>query len=243
MRMKLPVIEGMLDRRILLNYRFDPEYLGRFVPAPFIPRIHKNNGIGGVCMIRFKELRPRHFPQVLGIDSENAAHRIAVEWNYQGDRQHGVFIPRRDTASTFNYLAGGRIFPGIFKKSVFRVKEGGGHYRVEIADGESEPHVMFDGEECPEFSKMSIFESLGEASEFFAKGAIGYSLANERCHYQGMELRLLEWHISPLQINQAYVKMYEDEKVFPKGTAQIDSAMIMKRLRHEWHNIPEMRAE
>ena len=193
-------------------------------------------------MIRFHHLRPRHIPEILGINSENAAHRIAVEWMQGGTTHEGVFIPKRDTASVFNYWAGGRIFPGIFQQSVFRVNEGAGHYRVEISRAGVNPHVIFDGEECDDFSESSIFQSVDEASEFFAKGAVGYSLANDKSHYQGMELRLLEWHIQPLKINQAYVRLYEEAHDFPKGSVEIDSALVMKKLRHEWHNIPTIEA-
>ena len=240
--MQLPVIVGLLDRRILLNYRFDPEYLSKFVPQPFRPRLHKGYGVGGICMIRFHHLRPRHIPQMLGINSENAAHRIAVEWMQNGTNHEGVFIPRRDTASGFNYWAGGRIFPGIFQQSIFQVNENAGHYHVEIAQAGVSPHVIFDGEECDDFSESSIFQSVDEASEFFAKGAVGYSLANDKSHYQGMELRLLEWHIQPLKINQAYARLYEEAHDFPNGSVEIDSAMVMKKLRHEWHNIPTIEA-
>lgn len=193
-------------------------------------------------MIRFRHLRPRHIPEALGIDSENAAHRIAVEWMHDGANREGVFIPRRDTASTFNHWAGGRIFPGLFQKTVFQVNEDAGHYHIEIARAGEEPHVVFDGEECNDFSTSSIFGSLDEASEFFAKGTVGYSLAKDNSHLQGMELRLLEWHISPLKINRAHVQLYEDLSNFPKGSVQIDSAMIMRNLKHEWHNIPTMKA-
>ena len=239
---QLPVIEGQLDRRILLNYRFDPSYLRRFLPAPFEPRIHKEHGIGGICMIRFHALRPRHVPSALGIDSENAAHRIAVTWPQQGSRQEGVFIPQRDTASAFNHWAGGKVFPGIFQRSAFKVVETPGRYHVEIAYPGKDPHVVFDGEDAPSFSSSSIFSSLDEASDFFAKGAVGYSTSRDRTHFQGMELRLLEWHISPLKINKAFVRLYEEGSAFPRGSVQLDSAMVMRRLKHEWHNIPAIPA-
>jgi hypothetical protein len=48
----------------------------------------------------------------MGISSENGAHRIAVEWTENGAIKEGVFIPRRNSSSFFNSLAGGRIFPG-----------------------------------------------------------------------------------------------------------------------------------
>ena len=39
---------------------------------------------------------------------ENAAHRIAVEWDDGGTIRTGVYIPRRDSSSYLNVLAGGR---------------------------------------------------------------------------------------------------------------------------------------
>ena len=36
--MRLPVISGVIERRILLNYRVDAEVLGRLVPRPFRPQ-------------------------------------------------------------------------------------------------------------------------------------------------------------------------------------------------------------
>lgn len=239
---QLPVIQGQLDRRILLNYRFDPRAIRGLVPPPFELRVHKGYGIGGVCMIRFRGLRPRFFPAVAGIDSENAAHRIAVVWRYDGKLEEGVYIPWRDTASAFNHWAGGKIFPGIFQRSIFKVVETPGRYHVTIAHPGEEPHVIFDGEDTMTHSSSSIFNSLGEASDFFAKGAVGYSVSKDQSHFEGMELRLLEWHISPLKINHAFVRLYEDGRTLPKGSAELDCAMVMQRLKHEWHNIPIIQA-
>jgi hypothetical protein len=239
---QLPVIQGELDRRILLNYRFDPASLAALVPAPFAPRIHKGFGIGGVCMIRFRDLRPRWLPRVTGVDSENAAHRIAVEWTQGGERAEGVFIPQRDTASAFNHWAGGKVFPGVFQRSEFDVRESNGRYHVEISRPGEDPHVVFDGEDAAQFGDGSVFETLDEASEFFAKGAVGYSASGDRTHFQGMELRLLEWHIRPLRIHHAFVRLYEDGRSVRKGAAELDSAMVMLRLKHEWHRIPTIPA-
>src|SRR5262245_55615874 len=98
----LDTIHGTIDRRVLLNYRFDPEILRKVLPDPFRPKLHRGHGIGGVCMIRFAGLRPRYVPAIFGVNSENAAHRIAVEWEQDKELKEGVFIPRRDTNSLFN---------------------------------------------------------------------------------------------------------------------------------------------
>src|SRR4051812_12690190 len=107
--MRIPVIRGVIDRRILVNYRVAPQVLAKFLPVPFRPKLIQGVGMAGVCLIRLKHIRPRSFPLPLGLSSENAAHRIAVEW----EGREGVYIPRRDTSSRINAAVGGRLFPGV----------------------------------------------------------------------------------------------------------------------------------
>src|ERR1700688_2904901 len=84
------------------------------------------------CLIRLKHIRPRFQPAFLGISSENAAHRIAVEWEQNGQHREGVFIPRRDTSSRLNTLMGGRLFPGEHHRANFRVEEKADCYRIAL---------------------------------------------------------------------------------------------------------------
>ena len=119
--MKIPVIRGTIDRRILANYRIDPEVLGSILPNPFRPKIVGGFGIGGICLIRLKSVRPRFFPFPWGIGSENAAHRFSVEWDVDGKSREGVYIPRRDTSSRLNTFVGGRVFPGVHHHASFVV--------------------------------------------------------------------------------------------------------------------------
>jgi hypothetical protein len=50
-------------------------------------------------------------PKMIGLNSENAAHRVAVLWDEGGARREGVFISRRDTDSKLNLLLGDASFP------------------------------------------------------------------------------------------------------------------------------------
>ena len=59
--MRIPVMRGVIDRRILANYRVDPECLQRILPAPFRPQLVDGHGIAGICLIRLKQIRPRFF--------------------------------------------------------------------------------------------------------------------------------------------------------------------------------------
>ena len=53
--MRIPVIEGVIDRRILANYRVHPEVLAKLLPAPFRPKLIHGYGIAGICLIRLKQ--------------------------------------------------------------------------------------------------------------------------------------------------------------------------------------------
>ena len=62
--------------------------------------------MAGICLIRLEQMRPAGLPSFCGLSSENAAHRIAVEWQEPaGAWREGVYIPRRDTGSRLNFHA------------------------------------------------------------------------------------------------------------------------------------------
>src|SRR5438034_11137943 len=106
--MRIPVIKGTIKRRLLVNFRADPAAVQRIRPKPFRPKLHRGFSLVGICLIRLEQIRPAALPGVLGLSSENAAHRITVEWtDAAGTQREGVFIPRRDTSSLLNRLAGG----------------------------------------------------------------------------------------------------------------------------------------
>ena len=90
--MRLPTVTGLIDRRILANYRVDPDCMASALPQPFRPWVYRGYAVGGICLIRLKHIRPKAFPFPWGIGSENAAHRIAVEWDSDGEVRRGVYI-------------------------------------------------------------------------------------------------------------------------------------------------------
>src|SRR6266516_4238751 len=112
LNMKVPKIHGLIDRRILINFTANPDVVKNIITAPFRPKIYKNKAIVGIFLIRLKNIKPRGLPNIFGISSENGAHRIAVEWDEEGQIKEGVFIPRRDTSLKLNTIVGGRLFPG-----------------------------------------------------------------------------------------------------------------------------------
>lgn len=238
--MLLDTIHGTIDRRILLNYRLDPGALQRVLPRPFRPKLFAGYGIGGVCMIRFARLRPRHVPAWLGLNSENAAHRIAVEWDQDGELCEGVFIPRRDTNSRFNRALGGRVFPGVFSGAIFASRETGTALALTIQTAEGRTDVAFAGQVAASLPAGSVFPSVAAAAGFFSLGATGYSATRDPRLFDGMELHSLRWAVTPLAIDHAESAFFGDRVRFPAGSAELDCALLMRGIAHEWRSRPNL---
>jgi len=239
--MRLPIIRGLIDRRVLANYRVDPSVLTKLLPRPFRPQMVEGFGIAGICLIRLKFIRPQFLPSWMGIASENAAHRIAVEWDDTGETRTGVYIPRRDTSSALNSLAGGRIFPGVHHRADFEVQEEEDHYQIRVTSHDGKARFFVDGRAADDLPTDSIFGSVEEVSQFFECGSVGYSPANKADAYDGLELRSFNWHVRPLHIEQVESSFFQDESLFPPGSATLDNALLMHGIDHQWHERATLR--
>ncbi|HEX4590020.1 MAG TPA: DUF2071 domain-containing protein [Gemmataceae bacterium] len=240
--MKMPVVRGVIDRRILVNFRVDPAVLTELLPKPFRPQVVHGAGMAGVCLIRLTHVRPWWLPPFAGITSENAAHRIAVEWDGEdGCRRTGVFIPRRDTSSRINALAGARLFPGEQHHAKFRVDERHGRYLVAVESDDGHSRLFVEGRRTAEVPESSVFGSLGEASDFFEQGSVGYSATRRAGCFDGLELRSFAWDVQPLAIDRVESSYFEDQALFPRGSVAFDCALLMRGIHHEWHAMDSLR--
>lgn len=236
--MQIPVVRGVIDRRILINYRIEPTVVESLLPTPFRPKLVRGYGMVGVCLIRLRQVRPRMFPKAVGVASENAAHRIAVEWIENGELREGVFIPRRDTSSRFNALVGGRLFPGLHHHARFRVHEQNRHYSVSMDSDDDASHLSVEARAADELSDGSVFESLCEASEFFQRGSVGYSTTADQMEFDGLELRSFNWKVTPLTVEKVDSSFFQRHEAIPPDSIAFDSALLMTNVEHEWHARP-----
>jgi len=232
--MRIPTIHGYIDRRILINYTIDAEVVRKVIPPPFRPKLYQGKSIGGICLIRLKHIKPKGLPDIVGIASENGAHRFAVEWEEGGETKEGVFIPRRDTSSFTNAIAGGRIFPGKHNLAKFDVKEGNGSYHVAFKS-DDDTQIAITAREIEAYTQGSVFKSLAEASGFFEKGCIGYS--PNKNNFDGVRLNTYKWEMIPLEVASVKSSYFENEALFPKGSVVFDNALLMKNIEHEWLNV------
>ena len=233
--MKCPVVRGLIDRRILVNYRVRPEVMRRQLPAPFRPVLVGGWALGGVCLIRLRGVGPRFLPAGIGFSSENAAHRFAVEWDDVDGLHTGVYIPRRDTASKLNTVIGGRLFPGVHHHATFDVKEEGDSYSVCLESDDSTTRLLVEARVAPSLPADSVFDSLEHASDFFECGSIGFSPNADGTCFEGLELRASSWQVEALEVQAVKSSLFDDEREFPPGTVEFDSALLMRGIPHEWH--------
>src|SRR6185436_10476802 len=155
-------LDAVVERRLLVNYRTAPDITARLLPAPLRPQLHNGYAVSGICLIRLGRLRHRGLPG-MGLRSENAAHRIAVEWDTPDGVACGVYIPRRDTGSRLNSWAGGRLFPGRHQ-----------HRRFELRIGVA-PDVEVHVRTATGLTGSELFRDVDQASEFFRRGSAGFS--------------------------------------------------------------------
>lgn len=238
--MGLPVIQGVIRRRILVNFRVDPRVMQVQLPSRFQPKLHEDHAIAGICLIRLEAIRPRFVPHFLGLSSENAAHRIAVRWRAEGAEKEGVFIPRRDTGSAMNHLAGGRLFPGEHHRARFTVRGGSDSIDLSMESDDREVSVRVRGRVGGPLPSSSCFSSLAEASGFFEPGSLGYSVTREAGRLDGIELRTHGWRVEPLQVEEVYSSYFSDEARFPRGSVEFDCALVMRNIGHEWHGAEDL---
>lgn len=238
--MRLPTIQGTIRRRILANFRVDPSVMQKQLPARFRPKLHNGLAVAGICMIRLEHIRPKMMPEVIGVDSENAAHRVAVLWDEDGHTKEGVFISRRDTNSKLNALMGGRVFPGEHHESTFEVHEGGDAINIRMQSLDNEVSFALEGRIADQLPSTSIFSSLAEASLFFEGGAVGYSVTHDDDRLDGLRLKTNEWRVEPLAVERVYSSYFSDQTKFPKQSVEFDHALIMRNVAHEWQTVDDL---
>lgn len=240
--MNRSVVAGWMDRRILVNYRVAPGALREILPHPFRPKLVRGSAVAGICLIRLREVRPRGLPALVGVGSENAAHRIAVEWDGEDGVCEGVYVPRRDTSSGLNVLAGGRLFPGVHRRARFEVREWDQGLSVSVKSRDGATRIAVRGRVSHRLPQGSVFASVWEASEFFQHGALGYSPTRDLGGFEGMELRTHGWRVEPLEVDLVESSFFDDPTRFPEGSIAFDCALLMRNTAHEWHARPQLAA-
>jgi hypothetical protein len=239
--MRAQTIQGIIRRRMLVNFCVDPKIAQRRLPPHFRPKLHNGFAVAGICLIRLEQMRPKPLPSFLGLGSENAAHRMAVVWDEPaGGIGEGVFVVRRDTNSVINTVAGGKLFPGEYHIADFEVKDSGQDIDFKMKSRDGEASVRLRARIGNTLPAASQFTDLATASDFFESGSLGYSATRDNRRLEGMILKTKTWRIEPLEVGEVYSSYFADERMFPAGSIYFDSALLMRNIEHEWQSAPDL---
>ena len=236
----LPVIEGVIGRRLLLNFRIDPDLVAPLLPEPLEVLTHRRFAIVGICLIGMERLRPKGLPSWLGLTSENMAHRIAIRYPTSTGTSNGVFIWRRDTDHCLVSLLGGRLFPGVHQSAAFTIDDRENNISICVRTHDGAADVRFEASYRTEWHSQSVFSGLDDAAEFFRRGDCGFSCSLREGKLDGLQLKTLRWEMSPLHVNELHSAFFQSGERFPVKAAQFDCALLMRGIPHEWHEISEV---
>jgi hypothetical protein len=86
----------------------------------------------------------------------------------------------------------------------------------------------------------ALFATLDEASAFFEAGSVGYSATRLSTQFDGLQLQTSAWKVQPAVVTHAHSSFFEDGLIFPPGTAQLDSALVMREVPVGWLPLPRL---
>jgi hypothetical protein len=226
-------ITGLMKRRLLVNWRVPLPIARQVLPRGVRPATVNGFAVAGLCFVRLEKIRPVGLPAWTGLDSENLAVRMAVEWDGPaGDLRKTVLIFHRQTASRVNSILCRRMGYGIHALGDFFVRDLliSTDITVRATDHVARASVRVPGNP-QRIQPGSIFDSIDQTVTFFRGGECGYSPTGVSGEWTGARLRMHQWDLRPLEILSAQSTLLDH--LF-QGQARLDSAFIMRNLEHTW---------
>lgn len=231
--MRAPALRGRIDRRISVFYRLDPTAARGLLPQGLRPRLFRGWALGGVCMLRLARMRPRLLPIPVGLASELAWHRVAVEWDEGGRTLHGHYLLRSETDSRLAPIPGARLVPSPDDCTRIEVRANEEELvgRVESGDGSTDIELVAS---VAPWAEGTLFKSANAAREAIASGHVVWDGEAEGT-LEGVELRSTGGSSQGLQVRRLRSQWFEDPERFPPGTTTLDCAIVVRDADHEWH--------
>ncbi|WP_447647368.1 DUF2071 domain-containing protein [Microbacterium forte] len=230
-------VRAQLRRRLLITYRVEPEVASSLLPTGFRPQIVDGSAVAGVCVLGLESIRPSWARGRWGLRSENAAHRVAVEWDTADGVQRGVFIVGRHSSAWHPVIFGGRLFPGVHRRARFEIEEGDGRYAVTMDAGE---HSLCADVEVGGAWSSSLFASIDEASDFYRAGRLGWSAARGGLGVESVALTTDAWRVENAHLHSVSSSFFD---ALPAGSAVFDSVVVMRDLPLTLSDVRESRID
>ena len=265
-----PAIRAVMEHRLLISYRIEPDVLRAVLPVWFRPALAGGYGVGSICLIGLTGIRPGLagvrpspsgvrpspsgvrpgragvrpgglFPAAFGLRAQNVAHRIAVVLDTADGPADSVYIPVRYTSSRLAACTGGLLFPRL-GTARFHASEQDGRYQITAQSADGATRVAVDAQRAASLPAGSVFADLDEASSFFLLAPVGYSPASLPGVFDRVKLDVSYRELHPLRLDTVTSSFFDDPGLFPPGTATLDSAFAATGLA-TWQLLPQLRID
>jgi hypothetical protein len=125
-----------------VNALVDPDEAARRLPAGLRPHVTGEGTVVGCCLLDIVAIRPARWPAMVGTSLRAAAHRISAEWDDADATTVGVHVPLRLTTSRTAAALGGRVFPGVHRRTSIKLGDSGRRVAWSVDAGD-EPGACF----------------------------------------------------------------------------------------------------
>jgi hypothetical protein len=237
-----PTLEGVIQRRVLLNFQINPALIKPYIPKPLEILVHRGWAVAGICLIRLENIRPKGLPGWTGFSAENMAHRIAIRFPSNGRMLDGVFIWRRETNSRLMPWVGGRLFPGVHQHADFSVKESPSTLHMDVSTQDSMANIQFTAARLVPWENTTLFQSFTEVKDFFRAGDCGFSCGHTAIQLEGLRLATNSWNMEPLRITNIKSAFYERIARHHSDQLIFDCGLLMQNVPHEWYGMKKLNA-
>ena len=139
----------------------------------------------GNCLIRLKNVRPTFLPVLArGLLRECRPPLGRRMGRGRAIREGSTCLATTPTPAQREWPAGGS-FPASHHHARFTVDEAADRFRVALRSDDGVTAMSVNGRRTDRLPESSVFHSLGEASQFFLSGSLGYSATPDPSRFQG----------------------------------------------------------
>jgi hypothetical protein len=218
---RITPVHGVIERRLLVNYRLDPDVAKEVLPAPLRARLIGGYAVAGIALAHLGKIRPAGLPAVVGLSRETGMHAIAVEWEGARSLHTGVFVVHHDSAG-----AG----PGwrLRRAARFTVDERADGLRVAYISRDRTVRVDIDVSLAAGLAGSALFRDVRAATRFLeldGPGGVAWGPS-----LRGLKLSAGDRCIGAARVRTVTSSIFADTSVFPAGSVHLDSALLLRDL-------------
>lgn len=209
--------------RVLVLYRVDPSVAAQSLPAGMRPHLVGGVAVGTVCYTRLGSLRSRFLPRPRqGADSDHLAYRFAVDVQDAAGPHVASWVVRRETSSRL-----AARWNSVGRRSRFSLVEDAARIelRVENAEGEE----LYLRAQVGDRGAGSLFATARAVEAFLDE------CADVRPHdaLDADRVDTRSMAAEALAVSEVRSVYFGDERRFPRGTIELDSAWRLVARRVE----------